>query len=272
MAADTVSSESYRGPLFIEFVGLPGSGKSTVAAEVVARLQSEGYRSQIRPPLFRDRQRGIVHRIRFLYFRLTSWRLAFALLAFTVSVRPRRSSRLPHLRQLLFLAYYLREKRNDDLDVVILDQSILQALWGSVVPSEAFSRSRLTRLARLLYKDHPGLVSFVYFPMEPALAASRVVARGTPGNRFDMLSPEAAEELFRRYQPELVAIMTLGAEAADATPVAIAEAGVNERAASVTRVVLDALWQHRRVATPSCPPSPAGSMSRNDAGEDRARK
>ena len=41
--------------LFIEFVGLPGAGKSTIASKVIQRIESENYRIYSREMLNRFR-------------------------------------------------------------------------------------------------------------------------------------------------------------------------------------------------------------------------
>ncbi len=187
------------GPLFVELVGFPGAGKTTVANEVVKILASRGYRAARHPRLVTGPASRLRHSLRFLWFRLANWRLGLTGLRYALSMRPLRLSRCSYVGQMLFRAYHQREMKASDYQVIIFCQSFVQAAWATTVSGDGLEEKWLDRLFAHLYREAEGSVAFVFIKLDPPTAAKRVAKRAEPGMRFDALPFEQIERLFAAH-------------------------------------------------------------------------
>jgi hypothetical protein len=191
------------GPLIVEFVGLPASGKSTTARRVAKLLGARGYRCGKRPPIVKSRIDHLRHAFRLMIYRYSRWRLLGSLLGYAASIRPLSIGRVGFVKQMMFLSYYFEQQKDSGYDVILMDQSFVQAAWGALVHGEAFPRSPAASLFSALYRRNEALIAFVYLDIDPRTAAVRATQRRTPGNRFDRLPLDEVEELFVDYRNEL---------------------------------------------------------------------
>jgi hypothetical protein len=182
------------GPLVVEFVGLPGAGKSTVAARLAteARSSTWGNRTAVGAG---DVQRSTHYARLGLFFLRHPHELRAALrLASNGSwLSPRRLYQV--VKYLHVWAYRFQLARGRGYEVLLLEQGPVQSTWSLMLrgtwPNETLqsSVSRMILAAGLPY-------ALVYFELAAEAAANRIALRPTTESRFDHLdAAEAARQL-----------------------------------------------------------------------------
>lgn len=186
-------------PLVVEFVGLPGSGKTTVAEAVREKLQREKTVSSTAINPSRQR-RDLVEKIRmfpeFVVFctRFHSY-FGLGLLALFYSRRDwtRKVKRLINIAAYMFLEKkYLGGLIAGESNYIILDEGPVHHLWSFFYSSGAVSEKIISGMIS-------GVVSlsriYIYMDCDKDEMISRVLGRDTQ-SRFDLMS---REELRKAY-------------------------------------------------------------------------
>jgi hypothetical protein len=189
-------------PLFVEFVGLPGGGKTTASSGAARILEQRGYACAHRPPLPVESAPRARRWVSLLWFRLRHWRLIVAGVVYLMSIRPFRWSRLRTIRHVLFLAYYHHVQVSGSHQIVLLDQSIVQTMWAAAVPDGDVSEKPLVRLLRAFHAAAPCPLALVAVKVDPDVAAHRTYVRRRPKpgvfGRTERLSEDQLRSLFVR--------------------------------------------------------------------------
>jgi len=163
--------------MIIEFVGLPGSGKSfqlqklkSYCPEVICVSTQDYYSLQ------QSFSRMYIL-CRFLFYIVNNLKLLLLLRRYKYPAQTFRSDML----LLFFLSNYkafLKKYRNED--VVVIDQGLVQRLWypfyRDSITMTADHEHITKEIIKLLYKKIPYCV--VLFNIAPEVAASRAVNRG----------------------------------------------------------------------------------------------
>jgi hypothetical protein len=182
------------GPLVVEFVGLPGAGKSTVAARLATgeRSSSWGNRKAVGAG---DVQRSTHYPRLGLFFlrHRDELRAALRLASNGSGLNPRRLYQV--VKYLHVWSYRLALARRRGYEVLLLEQGPVQDTWSLMLrgtwPNETLqsSVSRMILAAGVRY-------AMVYFDVAPEAAANRIAQRPTMESRFDRLDQaEAARQL-----------------------------------------------------------------------------
>lgn len=148
--------------LVVEFTGLPGSGKTTVAA-----LFPDDWFTRHRMP---DADVPIASR--FELYR-NSWR-------FHRSLRPRQPG---DLRKFWRLADQLSYYTTDFGRPLVIDQGVIQRIWSCLVWREEFDHGELERLVAYLAPMSANLVVWFKLPLEESVR--RIASRPHGRSRFD---------------------------------------------------------------------------------------
>lgn len=206
-------------PLVLEFVGLPGGGKTTLARKVLERLSQDGHLcctprshvSALRPTLGnRARQAG-----RRAAFYMAYWPLVASALRLGLEIRPRALQRAKWLREVPDAAHAIQGFALD-YDVVILDQAGLQGIWSATVDGTLPTAGRLQQLVREAAAVHGGRVVVFHLVVDPATALERITSRQSRGSRFDRLPRERALEQLDNLQGRFELIVDCAARATHA--------------------------------------------------------
>lgn len=145
----------------IEFVGLPGSGKSTITRALPQDWPTS--RNTDPPPLPLSR-------------RLWLYRHAAA---FMLSLRPLHWKDVDRLAR---LAAELRFYERAAAGPLVIDQGMIQKLWSILLDRRGYSRAALERLVAALAPSSADLVVRLATP--PELAAERLLARNGGNSRL----------------------------------------------------------------------------------------
>jgi hypothetical protein len=187
-------------PVIIEFVGPPGSGKSTIARQTAIILRSRGLSCACRPPLFRDRIGKGRHRVGVMLHRIRHAPLHLRGLRFSLSVRPLRFSRARAARHLVFLDYYLKAIRSREYHVLLMDQAFIQTLWSTLIYGKNSDAVAMNRLIGALYADYAGSFVFVRINVDARTAAARSRERALGWSRFDHMPVSVATSLIEAHE------------------------------------------------------------------------
>lgn len=207
--AETAEGGSSEGapPLVVEFVGLPGAGKTTIAHQVIEELTTRGTRcfaySTAGSPEGREkRSGGLLSKLRTLGRLVSSCltypRLALHALIYTVRVNPFGLLSFRRLLTFLIRFRYVKEVMAGDYDVLVLDQGPIQNLWS--IATTGRRRGHVEDLGRVVgdvLDEARPLVVLV--AVEPDLAFERVAGRSTMRSRFDRMPPSEAKALLTRH-------------------------------------------------------------------------
>ena len=159
---------SQRRDPIIEFIGVPGAGKSTIA-----RALREIYPGMLGPQVPRAP------------FRANAQLLAAASLLF-LSLRPFAPNDPNRFVKLIEAHYVYRHGLGAPL---LLEQGLIQRLWSAVADRRAYSPERLAAFTRLLAGAGPDVI--VWVTVDPEIAASRIHARPRGNSRYERMSKDA---------------------------------------------------------------------------------
>jgi thymidylate kinase len=189
----------------IEFVGLPGAGKSTAVAKTIKILSSRGVNVLHRPTIVEKNSsvRGRISRVR---FEIRNYRVRMLGRSFRRSIRPTHIDAKRQLRQCYFLSYYLEAVKGIDCDAMLMSQSVIQSVWAMTVYSEEYDLNEAVRFASSMYGRHPRKTGVVLIDVPSDVAAERVIMRGERGNRFSKIPKPALEGVMATSRSSLVNI------------------------------------------------------------------
>jgi len=195
-------------PIVIEFLGLPGAGKSTVCQQVTAILHQEGWHVLQRYDYYRWLQRCPwtvkvkVHTCGYLKrFPITLKILCYELMRPPLnrwSLRLARTLALHH-------AYFDEFIRATHPQLCLLDQWTLQSLWSIGVTHQETDSAPVTTMAHTLITDAPH--AYIYFHLPPEVAAHRVAHRPTGQSRFDQRPYQEIKAILRQSDQLFQAIL-----------------------------------------------------------------
>lgn len=251
-AAAEHSAASPQGPLVIEFLGLPGAGKTTAAALLRRSLAEDGIATVFAPEITRD---DLPDRPRFLaraaliLRALPHWRRDLPLLGAILAIRQRRfRDRLKAIYNgwtLLSL-----HARLPGSAIAVLDQGLMQAIWSFHLfsPDEPDITRWVTRLGARLRGDH--LV--IYLSQPASLCRERLEMRESRHSRLQDRAIAQDQALWQRAE-------RICEDIARATPGTITiEAGKDGPAGIVARV-LEAVEAHPAFAAHRAAAAPTAS-------------
>jgi thymidylate kinase len=192
--------------LVVEFVGLPGAGKSTVAdlltKSLASRGRSWGDRWMVAGlALHRTDRYGRL--IRFYLSHPSELRAAVALGWLAPSLTPLRF--FQGLRFLSVWSYRLARARRLGYQVLILDQGVLQGAWSLLVRGWQ-DHAVLTATTRVI-SGAQVRYALVFFDVGVEVAVNRITQRKTRESSFDHLSPDEARRQLEIYETRLLDIL-----------------------------------------------------------------
>lgn len=195
-------------PLFIEFAGLPGAGKTTIARDVVSELTNMGYRCFCNRNLYdgdvveNPSPRRLFSKLDSLLHLVRSCirhrRVAVDALACALRTKPRNFAGFQRAAQLLIRLDYIKSTLEDSYDLVIFDQGLIQYMWSISATGELLPDKYLVRLLKSVLNEVSSVIIFVNIDVASAIA--RVSERSTMSSRFDTMPLDQAEQLLARQK------------------------------------------------------------------------
>lgn len=199
----------------IEFVGLPGAGKSTIA--------------QALPPHWRGRGTTAVPPAT-LHARLRICRVALPLF---ISNRPLYANDFNRLSK---LGSEFRFYEAETVAPLVLDQGMIQKLWSTLHGRRQFSERAVEYFVAAFADQAADVIVWIATP--PEEAARRIVARVHGNSRFDGLRlPEITAELNRSQDIYRLLMRMIRKHSTSHVIELTGSEGVEENAASVVACV-----------------------------------
>jgi hypothetical protein len=221
-------------PLIVELVGLPGAGKSAIAAQALGELRRRGHTVRGRDELGSGSSRGTrAGRIAWSWFRRPT------LLAGTLAIgvgggRPG----LPGLQHALKLAAWApRLAALHSGERLLLDQGVVQQAWSALLRAPSRD-AQISALLTSVIRSSPVRFAFVYCEVTPELALSRIAGRETGRSSFDKMAAGEARRLLVAESQSLRGLFERAAEVARARRLVLDAAGpLSESSAAVAALV-----------------------------------
>ncbi|HEY5903524.1 MAG TPA: hypothetical protein VIU39_13295 [Anaerolineales bacterium] len=206
-------------PLLIEFMGLPGAGKTTLAQFVLEELTAAGYRCFAlnrldEPEPIEKRKGGLTSKLRtaggVLVSTLRYRLIAGSAWAYTRQIRPFNLNSFRRYFVLLTRLDLLRRLMRGPYDILLLDQGLLQSIWSlSATGEPPRDDCQLETLLQAIHAELSPLIVGVHVGAD--LAVERVTTRPTRRSRFDTIPASQASSLLRRQKDVISRILSLSA-------------------------------------------------------------
>lgn len=195
-------------PLVIEFIGLPGAGKTTTAQIAISTLCADGYRcfglSTLDSPENLEKEKGgFSSKLRMLNLFVSSCvsftQIALNAFIFVINVRPISIVNLRRFVLFMVRINSIKTLMSDNYDFIILDQGLFQSIWSIMVTGDQPDEGKY--LERVLNSILDEITLFIIMiDVETELALNRIISRPTMRSRFDRMSPPEAEAILSEYK------------------------------------------------------------------------
>jgi thymidylate kinase len=189
-------------PVVVELVGLPGAGKSTLAARLLEELRAGGYDCAGRELLQARPAGSPASRSNRLRFWLRHFDLARSTGLAVLAVGVSGGEAMRHAARLGRWASGFERLSNAGHQIVLLDQGVVQQAWSSLFRA-ASGRGRLLQLLDLILRDSPPLLAFVYCDVPLDVALQRIAARPEGNSTFDDMEQAEARRLLASHGRDL---------------------------------------------------------------------
>lgn len=210
--------------LVIEFFGLPGAGKSTLAEHLLHRLQTDGGTYGYREAIGRLKGGRAEHYARLVAFTLTERRHLAIAMRLAASVTPARALRWRFAAKLATWPYRLSLVYPRHYDTVVLDQGPLQSAWCVLLDGELHDEGALRAAVHDLLADNHVTFALIHVDVTPEAAADRIAARGPMAPPFHRDRAETLR-LLTAHRQHLMQILQI-AEEQEGIPVLRVDGGV----------------------------------------------
>lgn len=182
---------------FVEFFGLPGAGKTTIARHLEKVLRENGLRTVSRSAVLADRMPFLLRQFKRSLIVVRNLRECwhFDILALRIILASGQAS-LKDLCKVTWnicsVSAFMANSRRADIDVAVVDQGLLQAIWSiRLRSSKALSRELC---AQLLFSAGLREVLFIFVQPEILVARSRLSGRTAKDTRLQSMPRDDVDD------------------------------------------------------------------------------
>jgi thymidylate kinase len=197
--------------LVLEFLGLPGAGKTTLAERLLPLLHQEGRACGRREAIGRLKGGRAEHYARLAAFTLRRGRHLSAARRLAAAVTPSSIARWRFAAKLAVWPYRLSLAGDRGYDTLVLDQGPLQSAWCVLLGGALRDEAALRAAVGDLLADRAFAFAFIFVDIAPELAADRIAARGPMGPPFDRGTAETLR-LLSAHRDHLERILRIAEE------------------------------------------------------------
>lgn len=192
-------------PAIVEFVGLPGAGKTTVFNAVVPRLQERNIPVLLRTEMLQEwRSHSPFEKLFHLVpTNQNQWNILFQSWNLALQTKPINLASFSKATKI-----FTNLKRLDSTEFnpfVLMDQGLLQEIWSVGITGAPPALTAIQSTLSLLFESRS--IAIVHFKIDIDAAIKRIQSRSTQGSRFDQMSIESAQVMLLKYAPYLDQIL-----------------------------------------------------------------
>lgn len=143
----------------IEFVGLPGVGKTSIKNKFIIQNNNMRYNDGVFLPYYQDHLLIKIRKLfSFVFFLIRNINFTLNICKFTLNVKPINKQSMYRLFHLARLCQLLNDKQNKK---VILDQGVIQLIWSIVISGKVLPKDKLLKnLINSIIKFLPNKIVF----------------------------------------------------------------------------------------------------------------
>ena len=207
----------------LEFLGLPGSGKASLATEVINILTNNGYTCHDFDDIFRRSKVPNKFSAALIYY-FKNIKFLFYLLQYTLFSSSKKLASMKYnmgrLFELLKLIVVLeiRKRSIEAPSLILLDQGVMQCIWSVTSKGGKVSKDTLRKCMAIKEDIFPDVI--FYIGIEPNIAVQRISSRNSKCI-FDHQTPSHNLELFSRQELNYSDIMEVLQEVKDIDIIAL---------------------------------------------------
>lgn len=233
--------------LVVEFVGLPGCGKTTAADQVLPLLGAKGIRCRGRRSVHQPWNKRLRTYASTAAFHLRHPGSVAASLARALSLSPLELRRLPQALRMAGWSRHLKQPMIGNYDLLVFDQGIVQDAWSLALGASREHETQLRRSIQASVGDVAVNLAYVYFDIDIDLAVERIRARANGTSRFDRMADDKARQMLHEHRADLERCFTFAVEATGARSCHIdASSTLDKTTQQVLEFILDVLaWEER---------------------------
>lgn len=221
----------------LEFLGLPGAGKTAIAERLLASCRARGWVCAGRRDLAPRGLARLFRPVTRLGFAVRHPAAPAATLRFALSIRPRTWQGIRHAMRAARWGAALTDAGRG-FDLLVLDQGPLQDLWSAQLGATGWSPAARDAAVRAALAGPAR--ALVYFTIDADRAARRVLDRSPGSSRVDRLPPDEARRLLDRERERIEALFARSRELAATRSLCLdAARPLEDVSAAVESFVLD---------------------------------
>jgi hypothetical protein len=186
----------------IEFLGLPGAGKSTLARRLLSRLATRGVACGDLKGIARLKGGRAEHYARLTKFSLKRGRVFRPAARLAASVAPWSPTCWWFAVELALWSYRLSMIHKRVFDILVLDHGPLQSAWCVLLKGPLRDEQALSDALTYLLARRQLRLAFVYVDVSPEVAARRIESRG-PMNRPFHQGRRETEHLLSSHREQM---------------------------------------------------------------------
>ena len=200
-----------QNPLVVEFVGLPGSGKTTLSNLVASKLKAKGITIVSREEILRQwhQKKALQKLLKLFSSNPNQWNILRNSLTFAAQVKP------INLQSFLrAVKVFVNVNRNDAIvragncQIILLEQGLLQTIWSIVITGSLPQFSYPKGAMNALFDNR--LIAIVNCKIDLNTAVSRIKNRPSKKKKdsyFDLMDSKQVYYLLTKYFPYLQEIV-----------------------------------------------------------------
>lgn len=146
--------------VFLEFNGIPGSGKTTLSDRVIENMKGASYTVESYHQLIKKPTRNNLKRlVRYLFsIKLSSFKIGYLALMYLITNKKfNHENGLRVISLIVLFNFYQKKSLANDEEVILVDQGLVQQMVSMLFESELIAEKYVKKLIRYTQKKDMGI-------------------------------------------------------------------------------------------------------------------
>lgn len=147
--------------VFLEFNGIPGSGKTTLSDRVIENMKGVSYTVESYHQLIEKPTRNNLKRlVRYLFsIKLSSFKIGYLALMYLITNKKlNHENGLRVISLIVLFDFYQKKSLANDEEVILVDQGMVQQMVSMLFESELIAEKYVKKLIRYTQKKDMGII------------------------------------------------------------------------------------------------------------------